>query len=198
MLHTLPRNPFAMRHTQPGAVRPLDGAGRLVNLSEIVAAMNAHRGTSIEGPHGTGKSTLVAALVKEIMATGRQVRVFRLRRGQDAVPAIRTIFRADRGALVCLDGWEILGALKFVARQIAWWRGVGLLVTAHRPAGFSYVVRTTATLPLLRAVVDQLPDHGGLITDDDLADALDRHPSNIREALCDLYDRFEHRARMAR
>lgn len=198
MLHTLPRNPFAMRHTQPGAVMPLDDAGRPVNVAEIVAEMNTHRGASIEGPHGTGKSTLVAALVKEVMATGRHVSVLRLRRSQDAVTAIRTIFRADRGELVCLDGWEILGALRYVARPIAWWRGVGLLVTAHRPAGFSYVVRTTATLPLLRSVVHQLPDHGGLITDDDLADALERHPSNIREALCDLYDRFEHRARMAR
>jgi hypothetical protein len=31
-----------------------------------------------------------------------------------------------------------------------------------------------------------------------LNESLARHPGNIREALLDLYDRFEHRARMAR
>jgi hypothetical protein len=40
-----------------------------------------------------------------------------------------------------------------------------------------------------------LPDHGGLITGDDIDDACRRHAGNLREALYDLYDRFERRAR---
>ena len=48
---------------------------------------------------------------------------------------------------------------------------------------------------LLRAIVAALPDHGGLIQDEDLTAAFARHGGNLRESLSDLYDRFEERAR---
>jgi hypothetical protein len=111
---------------------------------------------------------------------------------------MRVILNAEPAAIVCLDGWEMLGLLKGVARVAAWWRGVVLVVTGHRPCGFRFVFRTSATLPLLAALVDRLPDHGDLIAASDLKESLERHPDNVREALLDLYDRFEHRARMDR
>jgi hypothetical protein len=57
------------------------------------------------------------------------------------------------------------------------------------------VVRTSATLALLAAIVARLPDHGRSIEAADLADALGHHPSDLREALLELYDRFEERTR---
>jgi hypothetical protein len=58
-------------------------------------------------------------------------------------------------------------------------------------------VATAGTLPLLTAIVARLPANAGLITPADLADAFARHRGNLRDALADLYDRFEHRARRA-
>jgi hypothetical protein len=49
----------------------------------------------------------------------------------------------------------------------------------------------------LTAIVARLPANAGLITPADLADAFARHRGNLRDALADLYDRFEHRARRA-
>mgnify|MGYP002785805613 CR=1 FL=1 len=196
--HVLPRNPFATRHTQPGMLPPLHATGQPLDVRRLLAAIREHGAASIEGPHGTGKSTLLAALTRVARDEGTHVEAVRLRTGRDAFAGVRAILGAEPGGIVCLDGWEMLGVFTWVARQVAWWRRVGLVVTAHRSAGFRFVIRTSATLPLLAAIVDRLPDHGGLIVETDLKESLARHPGNVREALLDLYDRFEHRARMAR
>lgn len=194
----LPRNPFATRHTRPGVLPPLDAMGQPVDVPRILQAILDHRGVSIEGPHGTGKSTLLAAIVKEAREAGMPVQTVRLHSMGDAFATIQAIGRAPPGALVCLDGWEMLGPLTWVARGLAWCRCVIVVVTAHRAAGFRFAIRTSATLALLGALVDRLPDHGGLVDESDLKESLERHPDNLREALLDLYDRFEHRARECR
>jgi hypothetical protein len=196
--NVLPRNPFATRHTRPGVLPPLDAEGQPLDIRQLLLAIRAHGGASIEGPHGTGKSTLLAAITRVARDVGANVETVRLRTGRQAFAAFRAIRAAGPGAIVGVDGWEMLGPFKGVARWVAWWRGVGLVVTAHESAGFPFVIRTSATLPLLTAIVDRLPDHGGLIDARDLNESLARHPGNLREALLDLYDRFEHRARMNR
>ncbi len=196
--HAIPRNPFITRHTRPGVLPPLDTDGQPVDVAGLTAMILRHGGASIEGPHGTGKSTLLAALAQSLARADRLGGIFRLQSGHDVPSALRGIHRAAVGTFVCLDGLDVFWSLGILARSLAWSRGVGLVVTSHGPAGLPYVIRTTATLPLLAAIVKRLPDHGGLIDADDLADALARHPGNIREALLDLYDRFEHRARMSR
>jgi hypothetical protein len=172
--------------------------GQPLDVEQLVVKIREHGAASIEGPHGTGKSTLLAAITEVARDLGTRVETVRLRTGRDAFAGMRAIVGAAPGAIVCIDGWEMLGPFKGVARWVAWWRRVSLIVTTHRPAGFRFVVRTSATLPLLTAIVDRLPGHGGLIDAADLNESLARHPGNIREALLDLYDRFEHRARMAR
>lgn len=194
----LPRNPFATRHTRPGVLPPLDAMGQPLDVPRVVQAILDHRGASIEGPHGTGKSTLLAAIGKVARDAGIPVHAVRLRSMGDAFAAIRAIVQAPPGAVVCLDGWEVLGPLTLVARGLVWWRRVIVVATAHRAVGFRLAIRTSATLPLLGALVDRLPDHGGLVDESDLKESLERHPDNLREALLDLYDRFEHRARECR
>jgi hypothetical protein len=97
---------------------------------------------------------------------------------------------------VACDGWEraIPGTAALV-RLIAAARGLRVVVTAHGRAGLPILARCETSPGLLAEVVALLPDHGGLITGDDIDDACRRHAGNLREALYDLYDRFERRAR---
>ncbi|MBM4020888.1 MAG: hypothetical protein FJ284_01335 [Planctomycetes bacterium] len=190
------RNPFATRHTRPGAVPPLDDEGRPRDLVAVVASLAGLPQAAIVGPHGTGKSTLLKAIEVALSAGGRSAGHLRLQRRRDAVSLHAAILRARRGATLCVDGWERLGWPEAAtARLLARLRGCQLVVTAHRAVGMPTAVRTGGSLPLLEAIVDRLPDHGGLIERADLADAFARHAGNLRDSLGDLYDRFERRVR---
>lgn len=188
-------NPFATRYTRPGAIPPLDATGLPVDVSRLAEDIRRTRGLSIEGPHGTGKSTLLLALSAAFETAGQLGATVRLRQARDAVTAIAAVGRAPSESVVCLDGWHILGPLSLLVRFLARFRGVILVVTSHEATGLPLVVRTSATLPLLTAIVARLPDHRRSIDAADLTDALGHHPSNLREALLELYDRFEARAR---
>jgi hypothetical protein len=192
----LPANPFTTRHTRPGMIPPLDPAGRPLDVASVLAEIRRQGAAGIEGPHGTGKTTLLAALAADAAAGGRLAEVWRLDRRADAWTVVRALLRAPAGSLVCLDGWEAIGGLgsrlvRFVARR----RGVALVVTSHRPTGLPLVIRTAGSLPLLEAIVGRLPAAGGLIDRADLVAACQAQAGNLREALLDLYDRFETRAR---
>jgi len=188
-----PANPFATRYTRPGALPPLDAEGRPLDIRPLVATISRRGGLGIEGPHGTGKSTILAAIVEELTVARRLAGSWRLRRRRDAWMVLRALTEAGPGTVVCLDGWEQLGAAAGPARVLALARGVALVVTSHRPTRLPLVVRTASSARLLARIVAQLPDHGGIIRPDDLADALVRQDGNVREALLDLYDRFERR-----
>lgn len=194
----LPANPFATRHTRPGALPPLTAEGRPRDVAALAGEILRLGGAGLEGPHGSGKSTLFAALARELEARGRLATAVRLGR-HGSVTALAAILRSAPGLAVCLDGWETLGRpLAALAGLVARRRRVILVVTSHRPAGLPLTVRTETSLPLLQALVRRLPDHGGLIAADDMAGAFAGHRGNLREALLDLYDRFEHRARRQR
>lgn len=189
-------NPFATRHTRPGAVLPLETSGDPFDVGSVLALLDRHPALAIVGPHGTGKSTLLAAIAAELDEAGSPLVLRRLRRRRDAIAALRGILGARRGTTLLLDGWEQVGPLAAcLARLAALLRGCRLVVTSHRPAGMPTAVATAGTLPLLAAIVARLPPHDGLIRPDDLADAFARHRGNLRDALADLYDRFEHRVR---
>lgn len=193
---TTPRsNPFATRSIRPGAIPPLDASGLPVDVARLADDVRRMRGLSIEGPHGTGKSTLIIALAASFERAGQLGATVRLRQFRDAATALAAVGRAPTGSVVCLDGWNVLGPLGWLTRFLAWFRGVILVVTSHRATGLPLAVRTAATLPLLAAIVSRLPDHGGSIDAVDLAEALGHHPTNLREALLELYDSFEARAR---
>ena len=192
----LPANPFTTRHTRPGMIPPLDSAGRPLDVASLLVEIGRQGAAGIEGPHGTGKSTLLAALAAEATAGGRLAERWRLDRHRDAWVVARALSRAPAGSLVCLDGWEAIGGLhRWLIRFLARRRGVALVVTSHRPSGLPLVIRTAGSLPLLEAIVGRLPSAGGLIDRADLAAACQAQAGNLREALLDLYDRFESRAR---
>lgn len=191
-------NPFATRHTRPGRLIPRDATGSPLDVAALASRVRAPGAVAIEGPHGAGKSNLLTALAGHLAAAGMLGATVRARSRHDGRLVSDAVIRAPRGTVLCVDGWETLGGLRAAGvRWMARRRGVGLLVTAHRPTGMPALIRCTTTPALLGRIVADLPDHGGLVTDGDLAAAYAAHGGNLREALYDLYDRFERRVRLA-
>jgi hypothetical protein len=190
-------NPFSSRHIRPGALHPLTAAAATWDIPELTGTIRATGGSAaIEGPHGTGKSTLLLAVARELAATDQLAGLLQLRSRADCLLAVRLVWEADRGSTVCLDGWERLGLIGGLAvRLLARVRCCHLVVTSHRPTGLPLTVTTAGSVAILRAIVAALPDHGGLIKANDLATAFALHGGNLRESLSELYDRFETRAR---
>jgi hypothetical protein len=193
---TPPRsNPFATRFTRPGRVVPLDADGRPLDLDTLLDRLQALAGrAAIEGPHGSGKTSLLAALAAHLERRGGAALLIRAGGSAEAGGLLRCLARTPAGTVVCVDGWERLAwPVAAAARWLAARRGCGLVVTAHRATGLPLLHRCRPTAAVLARIVAQLPDHGGTIGDDDLADAFARHAGDLREALYDLYDRFARR-----
>jgi hypothetical protein len=188
-----PVNPFSTRFIRPGCVAPLDATGRPLPVAVLAARVRAAPLHALVGPHGSGKSNLLAALAAELEPQG-PVHSVPVRAARHVSRVVRSIVRLGAGAVVCIDGWERLGfAGRWVIRGVARWRRASLLVTAHRAGGLPVLVTCVPTPALLGHIVAALPSHGGRISPHDLAAAFVRHAGNLREALLDLYDLFEER-----
>jgi GTPase SAR1 family protein len=194
-------NPCTTRWTRPGQIAPVDAEGQLIGLAGLLDRLAAVGGQAvIVGPHGSGKSTLLIRLCQEAEARGQPTVICRLGSGpwRDAATAIAAVLGAAASCLVCLDSWERLGRFSQRATLLAArWSGCGLLVTSHGPAGLPVLVQHEPTIATLGAIVRQLPEAerwlGGVITNADLREAFARQGPNLREALFQLYDRFEER-----
>lgn len=188
-------NPFATRHTQPGCVPPLDAAGRPADLAGLLSRLREHGGCgAIVGPHGSGKTNLLAHLAQALAGDGGSLGPLRIRSAGDAIRILRAIFSTAAGTVVCLDSWEQAGpVVRFVMRAAAAWRGCGLLVTSHAATTLPTLVTCRPSPEILTAIVATLPAAGGGITHADIDDAFERSAGNVRDALADLYDRFESR-----
>lgn len=194
---TIRRNPFATRYVASARLMPRDADGAILDLAALVVRLGVNGGSgAVVGDHGTGKSTLVSHLADAVAAVGRPVVRTRLSSRCDTIVVIGSICNAPRGALVCIDSWELLGpAGRVVARWLAGRFGVGLLVTAHRATRIPTLVHCRGSRRLLGALVSQLPGHdewfGTTIVSDDLDAAEATAGGDIRRAFDLLYDRFE-------
>lgn len=190
-------NPFSTRHTRPGRLRPLDASGRPLDVRGLLARALATRGAAIVGPHGSGKSNLLHHLAAAMESLGGRVSRVRLQSRHDALRAAAAVLSSGRGGTVCIDSWERAGpvgrlVLVILARAV----GCRLLVTAHRPAAWlTTLVRCETTPRLLAALVKRLVDPSrwgaAAVGADDVEAAFARHAGDVREALYELYDRFE-------
>jgi hypothetical protein len=192
-----PTNPFATRYTRPGAIPPLDERGLPRSVLGLLETIDRLGGSAaFTGPHGTGKSTHLAAVAAALRAEGRRVQSIRVRRCRDLLPVLTALGRAAGGGTLCIDGWESLGApAGLLVVLLARLRGIRLIVTSHRPTLLPTAVRTAATFPLLTGIIERLPPAGDLLTPADLAGAFTRHAGNLRESLAELYDVVEARRR---
>jgi len=192
-------NPFASRYTRPGCLPPLDRTGRCIDADAMLSVfVQMGALASIRGPHGAGKSTLLAHLANRWEDRGMAVERVRLRTRGDMSRAMACIDRSSDAGLVCIDSWELAGGFaRWRACRKARSVGCRLLVTEHRRTGLPVLVECRTTAALLGEIVSRLPDHhrwfGTLIIDADIQAAFALSGGNLREAIAELYDRFERR-----
>jgi hypothetical protein len=188
-------NPFTSVRIRPGAMPFLfrDGESAAALVKRLRAS---HWCGQVIGPHGTGKSTLVESLLPLVAAQGKQiVRVPLPGRDQDAARS----GPVTPATVLVIDGFEQFGPLqRWAWRWYCWWRGCGLLVTAHRDLGLPTLTTTAVDEALAqRVVASLLPREETRITPNDVSQALRAHQGNLRDALFALYDIYEER-RVAR
>jgi hypothetical protein len=211
-------NPFATCWTRPGAI-PFVFAGDQTAAGLVTRLAELGWRAEIVGPHGSGKSTLVAALLPEVRDAGFAVHSITLRDGQRWLP--RAFWQRAFGArwqkssmrpessdgttslnrfvpsvvrpLLVIDGYEQLHWLQ------RWWlkrrcrrAGAGLLVTSHASTGLATLVTLAPDRQLVERLVALLCQRGSSSIDSaDVAASAAVHGSNVREIFFDLYDRHE-------
>lgn len=186
-------NPFSTRHVRPGAIPFLFPTGVSCELLLERLAVAGWRGQII-GPHGSGKSALLATLIAGIRTLGRDVELIELHDGQRRLPgALRGLSDLPAGALVVVDGYEQLAFWnRLRLRRFCGRKGLGLLVTAHGPVGLPTIFATSPDPALAQRIVQYLlgpqPWPIGL---EDLQGRFTRHQGNVRDLLFELYDAYE-------
>jgi hypothetical protein len=189
-------NPFSTRFVRPGAI-PYQFAAHETAAATIDRFARLAWQAQILGPHGAGKSTLVAALAEPLRAAGRAPCVLALHDGQRRLPAGWTAQARRHGAgTIVIDGYEQLG------RPSRWWlrracrrEGWALLVTAHHDVGLPTLMRVVPDVSTARAVVEFLlqgrRDAQAVISRRLLEGVFHACGGNVREMLFALYDRYE-------
>ena len=187
-------NPFSTRHVRPGAIEYLFPPGSTAESLLARLEGNSWRG-QIVGPHGSGKSALVATLIRAVEESGRRVHLVELHDGQRRMP--HDFWRSDSitpNTLVVVDGYEQLGFFnRLRLRRFCPRRALGLLVTSHSSVGFADLFRTAPDIATTVRLVERLVDEGAPISADEVRERFSAHRGNIRELLFDLYDLYERR-----
>ena len=190
--HT-PENPFCSRNIRPGATPFFFNDGE--NAESLVRRLqeNGWRG-EIVGRHGTGKSTLLAALVPALHDAGRKILLVELHDGQRRLPLdLERQCRSEPFNLLIVDGYEQLSRWsRFKLKRLCRRHGWGLLVAVHESVGFAEIHRTCVSEELAAKIVEHLmeertPPFGR----DEISAAFARHRGDVREMLFDFYDVFE-------
>jgi hypothetical protein len=192
-------NPFSTRYVRPGALpfEFLNGESAESVISRL--RENDWRGEII-GPHGSGKSTLVAALLGELKVAGRKPRLHTFHDGiVRSAKLTPEALGLDLAAVLILDGYEQFSLWqKLRVRRICQSAGCGLLVTSHTPTSLPPLYRTCVTPELTERVFARLTrQRPALVTTSELHASLAARNGNLREALFDLYDIHEARRRMS-
>ena len=186
-------NPFSARFVRPGAIPFIFPAG--ISLDGLIARWEANsRRGEICGPHGTGKSTLLVAFIEALEARGLSAALTVQRAGQRRLPVgwIRDV--ASRGAQVLvIDGYEQLGWVdRWRLNRFCTKRGMGIVVTAHKPMGFPPLYCTSVDLTLASEVVSRLlGERDWRPSEHAIEQALTAYRGNLREALFALYDDYQ-------
>lgn len=193
-------NPFSTRFIQPGAISYECFDGRtVIELAERFLKLPSKRGIII-GPHGSGKSTLVASLVLNLpsILPKSQIHSLRFSTDKSARKSLnKTVREWTPHSIAILDGYEQLKFWdRFRVEWIARARSISILATAHRPVrGYDTIWETFVTDSSSQWVIEQLLLQSGrpcganeLLQSDAWSHSRARHGQNLRESLFDMYD----------
>lgn len=189
--NTTDSNPFSTRFIRPGAIAYLFDAEH--DSQSLLRSLDAKGGHGqIMGPHGSGKSTLVRALIAELQQCGIQVEYCQLSTTLRQLPASFGKRRSQETAWI-VDGYE---QLSWWTRRRLQWRcrrgGDRLLVTTHHDLGLPLLYTTSITPERSWTIVCQLlQGFPPVLNEQIIRDTLARHADNLREALLELYDLYE-------
>lgn len=163
-------------------------AGDLGTLLRRFRELN-QRG-AIVGPHGAGKTTLVAELARELRAAGGEVLELRLNEAnrpehRQLVADVSREMTTER--ILILDGAEQLGSLRWRSFLRESRHFGGLLITAHAAGRLPTLYECRPGLELLRSLTAELAGEAapGKL---DLRQLYQRHGGNLRDCLRELYD----------
>jgi hypothetical protein len=177
-------NPFRAQRLEALDFRVPGGLELLVDRFEAMG-----RRAAVIGGHGSGKTSLLAALVPRLVARGLEVASLRLRRGERRLGPVgeRWLARATPGVVLLLDGSDELGVRDWSRVLLASRRAGGLLVATHGRSLLPTLYRCRPDAHLLADLMRDL--HRGCTCALPSAEALlARHGGNLREALRELYD----------
>lgn len=190
-------NPFSASRVRPGAIPFRFAADQ--NAERLVDRLrrNAWWGQII-GPHGSGKSALLATLGQALQLAGQGTFIIELHDGQRRLPLDwKHPPQWNASAVLIVDGYEQLNRWnRFRLKRFCRRNELGLLVTAHAPVGLPDLFHTAADLQAAQQIVEQLQrDRPSHVTAEDVAERFSHHGGNLRELLFDLYDLYERRRR---
>ena len=191
-------NRFSTRHVRPGAIPYLFNPGQ--SLAKLLDRLrqNGWRG-QVVGPHGSGKSALLATLIPAIEQLGRHVLLVELHDGQRRLPIdLRRLAGFAPKTVVIVDGYEQLSRWnQFGLKRFCRRHGLGLVVTSHASVGLPDLLRTGTSLLLARRIIRELlEEEGSALAPDEVDRRFQASGGDMREMLFGLYDWYEqHRRR---
>ena len=174
-MSSTPSNPFSAARLRPGTIDFIFEHGQ--SLEQLVDLLEAnHWRGEITGKHGTGKSTLLAAMIPAIEGRGRIVKRVTLSAGQRKLPrGYLTSLRLTAGlGVAAVDGIEQLSALgRLRLKRCCRIYAVGLLAASHRSAKLPRIYQTAIEVPRAWKVVQRFQEgYPSLVKLGDLVDAL--------------------------
>jgi hypothetical protein len=193
-------NPFCTRRIRPGAIPFLFPPDQDAQTLLERLRTSGWQG-EIVGPHGSGKSALLATLILALERAGQRVTLIELHDGQRRLPAksMGKFLGQQKSPppplpdILVVDGYEQLPRWRrWLLRRRSRRHGRGLIVTAHASVGLPPLWQTSVTPELASRIVDQLTTGlTPLLKPSELSDCLARHHGDMRETLFSLYDRYE-------
>jgi len=195
-----PRNPFIAKRIAPGTLPYVFPEGDTAE-GLICRLREARWRGQIIGPHGTGKSTLLATLLPLLEHEGRRPTLITLRKESKAPRGRLSKFisqaTGDSRWMLVIDGYEQLGRFERwrIHRQMAGQAG-GLLVTTHRPLKMEWTFETRTNHAVAQEVVRRLTSgYADLIATAEVNRIFEQCTGDVRELLFKLYDLYEQRVR---